>query len=135
MGGLPSGRNITVADDREPKAVRETERKYEVAGTVDDELVADLAAAVGFPQPAAPAEFALSAVYYDTADLRLARSRLTLRRRRGGSDDGWHLKLPAGKDSRDEIRVPLGRLRKPPRELVALSRVAHRDAPLQPVVE
>jgi CHAD domain-containing protein len=135
MGGLPSGRNITVVDDREPKAVRETERKYEVAGTVDDELVADVAAAVGFPQPAAPAEFALSAVYYDTADLRLARSRLTLRRRRGGSDDGWHLKLPAGKDSRDEIRVPLGRFRMPPQELVALSRVAHRDAPLQPVVE
>jgi CHAD domain-containing protein len=127
-----------VVDDREqrePTAVRETERKYEVAGTVDDGLVADVAAAIGCSPPAGPAEFRLSAVYYDTADLRLARSRLTLRRRWGGSDDGWHLKLPAGKDSRDEIRIPLGRSRKPPPQLVALSRVAHRDAPLQPVVE
>jgi CHAD domain-containing protein len=124
-----------VADDREQQAVRETERKYEIVGAVDDGLVAEVAASVGCPSPAAPAEFALSAVYYDTADLRLARSRLTLRRRRGGTDDGWHLKLPAGEDSRDEIRVPLGRFRKPPPQLVALSRVAHRDAPLQAVVE
>ena len=64
--------------------------------------------------PAPPTEFALSAVYYDTADLRLLRSRLTLRRRRGGNDAGWHLKLPAGADSRDEVRLPLGRARKPP---------------------
>ena len=36
----------------------------------------------------------LTAVYYDTDDLRLARSRVTLRRRTGGGDSGWHLKLP-----------------------------------------
>ena len=37
--------------------------------------------------------------------------------------------------SRDEVRQPLGRHRKPPAPLVALSRAAHRGAPLQPVVE
>src|SRR4051794_15087015 len=85
--------------------------------------------------PAPPEEFRLSATYYDTADLRLARARLTLRRRRGGSDAGWHLKLPAGPDSRDEVRVPLGRHRQPPAALVGLARAAHRGLPLRPIVE
>ena len=115
--------------------VRETERKYSSDGPLEPDLVAALAAAAGCVAPAPPAEFALSAVYYDTADLRLIRSRLTLRRRRGGSDAGWHLKLPAGADSRDEVRLPLGRARKPPAPLVALTRAAHRDAALAPVVE
>src|SRR3954469_8187876 len=36
----------------------------------------------------------LEAVYWDTADLRLAREGITLRHRSGeGSGDGWHLKL------------------------------------------
>jgi CHAD domain-containing protein len=124
-----------VAKQSGPRTVRETERKYEAGEPLDPELVARLAAAVGCVPPAPPAEHTLSAVYYDTADLRLIRSRLTLRRRRGGSDAGWHLKLPAGPDSRDEVRLPLGRARKPPAPLVALSRAAHRDAALEPVVE
>jgi CHAD domain-containing protein len=117
------------------KTVRETERKYESAEPLTGELVAELATVTGCMPPAAPEEFALSAVYYDTDDLRLLRSRLTLRRRRGGSDAGWHLKLPAGSDSRDEVRLPLGHYRKPPAQLVAFSRAAHRDAALRPVVE
>jgi CHAD domain-containing protein len=115
--------------------VREVERKYESAEPLGAELIAELAAAAGGPAPAAPTRHELSATYWDTADLRLLRSKLTLRRRTGGDDAGWHLKLPAGADSRDEVRRPLGRNRKPPAPLVALSRAAHRDAPLQPVVE
>ena len=38
----------------------------------------------------------LSATYYDTTDLRLTRAKITLRRRIGGKDDGWHIKLPHG---------------------------------------
>ena len=52
----------------------------------------------------------LDAVYYDTAGHDLARHRITLRRRTGGVDAGWHLKLPAGDnapDARTEIRLPL----------------------------
>jgi len=49
----------------------------------------------------------LDAIYYDTADLRLIGAGITLRRRTGGEDAGWHLKLPAGADTRDEIRLPL----------------------------
>ena len=115
--------------------VRETERKYESAEPPDAELIAALAAAAGGAAPAAPTRSDLSATYWDTEDLRLLRSRLTLRRRVGGDDAGWHLKLPAGADSRDEVHRPLGRARKPPAPLVALSRAAHRDAPLRPVVE
>jgi CHAD domain-containing protein len=118
------------------KTVRETERKFESAEPVDAGLIAELATALGCAPPTtAPAEFTLSATYYDTADLRLIRSRQTLRRRRGGSDAGWHLKLPAGSDSRDEVRLPLGRARKPPAPLVALTRATHRGAALRPVVE
>jgi CHAD domain-containing protein len=119
----------------ETKTVRETERKYESAQPVGPELIGELAVAAGGPAPSAPTRADLSATYYDTADLRLLRNRMTLRRRKGGSDAGWHLKLPAGADSRDEVRHPLGRYRNPPAPLVALSRAAHRGAPLQPVVE
>lgn len=51
----------------------------------------------------------LAATYFDTADLRLAAAGLTLRRRTGGDDAGWHLKVPAGTGSRSEVRLPLGR--------------------------
>jgi inorganic triphosphatase YgiF len=56
---------------------------------------------------AAPATYRLSATYFDTADGALAASKITLRRRTGGTDEGWHLKLPAGQDSRRELQVPL----------------------------
>lgn len=50
----------------------------------------------------------LDAVYFDTPDRNLAAHSITLRRRTGGSDAGWHLKLPAGADARTEVREPLG---------------------------
>src|ERR1700733_332343 len=50
----------------------------------------------------------LDAVYFDTDEGDLASNRITLRRRTGGLDAGWHLKLPAGSDARTEVRVPLG---------------------------
>lgn len=49
----------------------------------------------------------LAAIYYDTEDLRLARAGITLRRREGGDDAGWHLKLPVRKHERVEVRLPL----------------------------
>lgn len=92
-------------------AATETERKYDApAGTKPPQL-ADLP---GVADMAGPEEQMLEAEYFDTDDLRLIRNGITLRRRRGGSDPGWHLRLPAGKDSRREIRVPLGRGRQLP---------------------
>jgi hypothetical protein len=58
---------------------------------------------------AAPAVYQLSATYFDTADGRLAAAKITLRRRTGGTDEGWHLKLPAGAGARREVHAPLGR--------------------------
>jgi len=76
----------------------------------------------------------LHAVYYDTDDFALARAHVTLRRREGGVDDGWHLKLPTGGDRRREVHRPLGGTTVPPtlrRALVSLT----DDAPLRPIVE
>src|SRR5579862_1381441 len=55
-----------------------------------------------------PVRHHLSATYFDTADGRLAASKITLRRRTGGPDEGWHLKLPAGSGARREVQEPLG---------------------------
>ncbi|MEO9197762.1 MAG: CYTH domain-containing protein, partial [Antricoccus sp.] len=66
----------------------EIERKYDVpAGTP----LPDLADIEGV-QVGSPVEHLLEATYFDTVDLALARARITLRRRTGGDDAGWHLK-------------------------------------------
>ena len=49
----------------------------------------------------------LSATYFDTAGLRLTRAKITLRRRTGGTDAGWHIKLPVSADTRRELHFPL----------------------------
>lgn len=76
----------------------------------------------------------LEAVYFDTPDHDLAAHRVTLRRRTGGSDAGWHLKLPAGPDTRTEVRFPLddggGAV---PDELKDVVLAIVRDRPLAPV--
>ncbi len=54
-----------------------------------------------------PKRYYLSATYFDTEDLDLHRNRVTLRRRVGGTDEGWHLKLPVRKDTRQERHAPL----------------------------
>jgi CHAD domain-containing protein len=113
--------------------MRETERKYEA---IDDWQLTDPAGLLGLATGKGPDEQDLTAVYFDTADLRLLRAGITLRRREGGPDAGWHLKLPAGKDSRHELRLPLGdSRRRPPAELVALTRVYTRGAALAAVAK
>ncbi|WP_405838316.1 CYTH and CHAD domain-containing protein [Streptomyces platensis] len=109
--------------------VREIERKYEAD---DDTRLPDLA---GIDRVAAVAEAGtedLDAVYYDTADQRLAAAGITLRRRTGGRDAGWHLKLPVAPGVRDELRAPLSET--PPPELTALVRSRVLDGELVAVV-
>ena len=117
-------------------SVHETEVKYEAGAD------AELPAFDGLPQVAAAEGSAelLVAVYYDTEDLRLLRAGITLRRRTGGHDAGWHLKLPAGAHTREEVRLPLGgasqgasRGQRVPRELANLVKARSRDMPLAPV--
>lgn len=61
----------------------------------------------------------LDATYYDTADRRLLAAGITLRRRSGGTDAGWHLKLPKGVGVRTEVRLPAGGSRLVPGALVS----------------
>jgi CHAD domain-containing protein len=83
-----------------------------------------------------PKSYQLVALYYDTPDLRLATRGITLRRRRGGDDAGWHLKLPKAKGVRQEITYPLTRSTKiVPAELAELVRAYTRGAELQVVAE
>lgn len=115
------------------KSAREIERKYEA---IEDLELLDPASLLGLDTGSGPDEQDLAAVYFDTSDLRLLSAGVTLRRREGGSDTGWHLKLPVGTDSREELRLPLGRSPgRPPDELVALTRVYTRGAALAPVAE
>lgn len=55
----------------------------------------------------------LAATYFDTEDLSLSRAGVSLRRREGGADAGWHLKVPAER-GRHEISQPLGRATRTP---------------------
>jgi CHAD domain-containing protein len=77
----------------------------------------------------------LDAVYFDTPAHDLAARHVTLRRRTGGTDEGWHLKLPAGPDARTEVRMPLGDANSDvvPDELLDVVLAIVRDRPLGPV--
>ena len=78
----------------------ETEQKYDADA---DFVLPEL----GGRRPAEPKRIYLSATYFDTDELDLIRHQITLRRRIGGDDEGWHLKLPVRKDTRQEKYAPL----------------------------
>ena len=78
----------------------------------------------------------LDAVYFDTPGHDLAAHHVTLRRRTGGTDAGWHLKLPAGPDARTEVRAPLGNENNfdtVPEALLDVVLAIVRDRPISPV--
>jgi len=87
----------------------------------------------------APEAVRLETVYFDTADLRLARWGVSLRHRAG---EGWTLKLPPTRSStdgqsqafleRDELTFQ-GGAKKPPAAAVAIVRAYVRNAELIPV--
>jgi len=57
-----------------------------------------------------PSTVEMSAAYHDTRELTLLRWGITMRRREGGADAGWHLKLPVSdgvEGARDELHLPL----------------------------
>ena len=89
-----------------PKTSRHTEveRKFDVVVSTVSPSFEGLSAVARVER--LPSQH-LEAVYYDTPGHDLAARRMTLRRRTGGSDAGWHLKLPAGPDARTEVRAPL----------------------------
>lgn len=110
--------------------VLEIERKYDV----DGELTPPLDGLPGVSGVDGPHRHTLDAAYFDTADLRLIRSGVTLRQRSGGDDEGWHLKLPAGGvGERVELRLPPDNGSAVPSELVDLTLARTRGAPLAQV--
>lgn len=94
----------------------------------------DLTQLPGVEEIAQMREHNLSAVYYDTKDLRLTRSKITLRRRTGGADDGWHLKLPK-EGGRNEVRMPLDDPSAVPDALKARVRSIVRNEELSPIAQ
>jgi hypothetical protein len=120
-----------------PALHQEIEMKYDVDETFEVPSLLSLGAAYIEGVPAVqsdPVTQSLEATYFDTADHRLAGARLTLRRRTGGDDEGWHLKLPGAGGDRHEVRLPLGRSRiTVPVELRRLVRALTGDRPLLPV--
>lgn len=108
----------------------EIEQKYDAAA---DFVLPDLAGLPGVASTGEPEVHELHASYFDTAGLRLAAHGITLRRRRGGTDAGWHLKMPAGPDSRQELRAPLGRPLVVPARLTGLVAAYTRGDELRPV--
>lgn len=108
----------------------EVERKYDVAADtpLPDWTVLPGIAEVGDPEPRA-----LDARYRDTADLALARAGVAVRRREGGPDAGWHVKITAA-DGKHEWHWALGADPEegvPAEVSAALSRWAH--GPFLPV--
>lgn len=85
-------------------ATLEVERKL-IADA--DVILRDLDAIEGVVAAAVPVEHELRALYFDTPDLALLRSGISLRRRTGGTDAGWHVKLPQVGDARLEVQHPL----------------------------
>lgn len=85
---------------------RETEFKFRIpeGNAIDlQELLRDSSFSVVTDSPRT-----MDATYFDTRSLSLIRWGITLRQRKGGGDDGWHMKLPVttgDSTSRDEIRV------------------------------
>ena len=99
--------------------IRETEQKYEAEAGVALPSLGELPQVATVSEPEAET---LTAVYYDTEDLRLLKAGVTLRLREGGPDQGWHLKLPdeaegdagrSGASSRREIRTWRAKTRSP----------------------
>jgi CHAD domain-containing protein len=109
--------------------VHEIEDKYEVDPGF---AIPDLGGLSEVDSVSDPHSDDLQAVYFDTSDYRLARHSITLRRRAGGADAGWHLKLPANV-GRQEIQRPLGSAENIPLELRQLVFARVRGRQLAPV--
>ncbi len=110
---------------------REIERKYDLGA---DAELPDLSGVAGVAEAVDKGVAELDAVYWDTPDQRLAAASITLRRRTGGADAGWHLKLPVSlaEGVRDEVQAPLSDT--VPRALSGLVRSRVRESELVPVV-
>ena len=110
----------------------EVERKFDVGESTVSPSFEGIAAVARVEK--APVQ-SLDAMYFDTPAHDLARNKITLRRRTGGTDAGWHLKLPSGPDARTEVRAPLDASDEAtvPSQLLDVVLAIVRDRQLEPV--
>jgi CHAD domain-containing protein len=111
----------------------EVERKFEIGESTVSPSFEGLSSVLRVERSQAQQ---LDAIYFDTPGHDLAAHHITLRRRTGGSDAGWHLKLPAGPDARTEVRAPLGDESDAdaiPEELLDVVLAIVRDRPVRPI--
>lgn len=112
-------------------AHREAERKFEVEPSTP---LPDFARLPEVAAVSDPVVEELDGTYFDLPDLRLADGGVTLRKRTGGRDEGWHLKVPAADDSRTEFQHPLGDGSAVPAELLDPVKGLVRNGHLSPIV-
>ena len=105
----------------------ETELKMEAG---PDFAIPDLTGLTSGLTVSEPEVRLLDASYFDTPDQRLATAGITLRRRTGGTDAGWHLKLPVSASTRRELQAPLGDAATVPPQLASQVSGWVRDQPL-----
>jgi CHAD domain-containing protein len=113
----------------------EAERDYDVTSDLE---IPDLRQLAGVERVVVPLhEDQVDSVYFDTGDLALARSGITLRRRAGGPGAGWHLEIPFSREHGAEFHLPLSEThvndQAVPGQLVVHVRALVRDRPLAPV--
>ena len=97
----------------------ESNLEVELKFSPGDAAVPDFSAAAAIDAVSGPVIRQLCALYFDTADAVLSRNKITLRRRTGGKDDGWHVKLP-GNGGRVELHSPATQgEQSPPAQLLA----------------
>jgi inorganic triphosphatase YgiF len=94
---------LAQAHPESPRVVTEVEHKFDVRAGF---AVPDLSDLTDGGHVGEPEHQELDATYYDTVDRRLLTRGITLRRRSGGTDAGWHLKLPKAAGVRSEVRLP-----------------------------
>ncbi|MBP3088025.1 CYTH and CHAD domain-containing protein [Corynebacterium sp. sy017] len=107
----------------------EVETKFSVAA---DTALPHLGAIEYITQVSEPEILELSATYFDTADLRLSKEKITLRRRSGGHDAGWHIKIPS---SHGRIELHHEFSDEPPQSLLHFVRAIIRDEELVAIAE
>lgn len=108
--------------------VTEIERKFSVASPGAQPSFDGLA---GISRADRDAPVTLKATYFDTEDQDLLQHRITLRRRTGGTDEAWHLKLPESAGARSEVHAPLSE--DIPDELRSVVAAIVRDRALTPL--
>jgi CHAD domain-containing protein len=111
--------------------MRERELKFDVAAGW---AVPDLTALLPAGGKVAVNTLSLHTTYFDTESRDLLRAHITLRRRTGDADEGWHLKVPtAVQDARDEIHESLDDGTEPPASLTVLVAGLTGDEPMRPI--